>query len=343
MYILAMLFNAAVAVAGWLDAILPMLTNQRGSVTVDQAWVYRFHDAIQLTYQQQGSKLEGLIDPSMVHRDVAAQIDHHERMGLVIANDVVAPFAQTKVLNPPHSRRAVNLQSSDATVLVSDEHTLRSMVNPQNAYTKTIVYAIGRRADKHIIDAATGAAQTAAVTAGSGVITYGSQVLPSARKIGDANAVDLARVINAGVLLSKSGAPTGAGNRVWLYAPGQLQDFMAITQASSSDFTRHKIHDAGTIDGIDWEGFRFIEIPDVMDIDGSTALARMLNLVSTTRSNIAFYKGAIGLSIGRPVGNPQINQRPDLQSNPLQIRQPMMQAAVRVFEGGIVQVDCKEN
>lgn len=312
------------------------------AITVDQSWVYRFHDMLLLTYQQEGSMLERLIDPMMVHRDVGAAIDHHERLGNVIANDVVVPFGQTNILNPPHSRRAVTLLSSDAAVLVSDEHTLRSMVNPQNAYTKTIVYALGRRADKHIIDACNGSAQTASVTAGTGVITYGTQALPSARKIGANTAMDLTRIIAANELLSKAGVPTGPSQRAFLYAPGQLRDILAITQASSSDFTKNQIHDRGTINGVTWEGFEWIEIPDVVD-PSVTVLQRMLQLpASDTRNCLAIHKGAIGLSIGRPAGAPKINERADL-NNSIQIRQVMMMAAVRVWEGGVVQVQAKEN
>src|SRR5262245_14289492 len=120
------------------------------SVTVDQTWVYRFHDRLLLTYQQKGSLLQNLIDPGMLHANVDAAIDHHDRLGNVIANDVVIPFGQTKILNPEHSRRACTLLSSDAAVLVSDEHQLRAMVDPQNGYTNTIIYALGRRVDLHI-------------------------------------------------------------------------------------------------------------------------------------------------------------------------------------------------
>lgn len=310
------------------------------SVTADQAWVARFHDNLKLTYQQMGSLLENKLDPSMVHRDVSAAIDHHERLGNVMANDVISPFGQTKVLNPEHSRRATTLQSSDATVLISDENTLRSMVNPKNGYTTTIVSALGRRADKHIIDAATGSATTASVTSGSGVITYGTQALPSARKIGGASAIDLARIVNATELLSKAGVPRGPG-RIFLYSPGQLRDILAITQASSSDFTKNQIHDKGTIDGVMWEGFEWVEIADVIGPDGSTVLGRMLALAATTRSCIAFHRGCIGLSIGKSVRT-KISERADL-NNCLQVRSDMMMSAVRVFEGGVVQVDALEN
>jgi len=310
------------------------------SITVDQSWVYRFHDQLLLTYQQKGSLLENLLDPGMVHRGVSAAIDHHERLGNVIANDVISPFGQTKILNPEHSRRAITLQSSDAAVLISDEHTLRSMVNPQNGYTNTIVFALGRRADKHIIDALTGSASTAAVTAGSGVITFGTQALPSARKIGAGTAMDLARIINAAELLSKAGAPNGAGERVFLYSPGQLRNILAITQASSSDFTRNQIHDRGTINGVQWEGFNWVEIADVVD-PSVTVLQRMLALASTTRSCIAFHRGAVGLSVAQDLTT-KINERPDL-NNCIQVRSMLKMAAGRVWEGGVVQVDALEN
>lgn len=328
-------------IMSWVSWFLHPLWNEVGSVTVDQAWVYRFHDVLSLVYQQMGSLLEGWIEPGSVHRDVSAAIDHHERLGNVIANDVIDAFGQTKILNPQHSRRACTLQSSDAAVLVSDENTLRSMTNPQNAYTRTIAAALGRRADKHIIDNATGAAATASVGVGSGIITYGSQALPTSRVIGGATAMDLIRIINATELLSKASVPPGAQNRGFFYSPGQLRDIMAITQASSSDFTKNRIHDTGSINGLSWEGFTWVEIADVIAPDLSV-LGRMLNLASTTRDCIAMARDAVGLSIGRPQGAPMINERADL-NNSIQVRQVMMMSAVRKWEGGVVKVQALEN
>lgn len=312
------------------------------SISLDQWWVHKFHDTINAVYQQEGSQLEKLVAPGMVHRDVSAAIDYFERLGNVIANDVVVPYGPTKALNPESSRRAVTLQSSDATVLVSDEHTLRSMTNPQSAYTQAIVFACGRRADKHLIDALGGNAATAAVTSGSGLITHGTQALVSSRKIGTGVAITLVNIVNATELLSKASVPNRAGERLALYSPGQLRDILGITQASSSDFTRNRIHDTGTIDGQMWEGFLWVEVADVVD-PSLTVLGRMLPLSGTDRLCYFFHRGAVGLAIGRAIGNPQINQRPDLQSNPVQVRQPMMQGAVRVWEGGVVEVKVLEN
>lgn len=313
------------------------------SVTVDQSWVYRFHDQLLLTYQQKGSALENILDPGMVHRGVDAAIDHFERLGNVIANDVISPFGQTKILNPEHSRRACTLISSDAAVLISDEHTLRSMTNPQNGYTNSIVMALGRRADKHIIDNLIGSATTASVTSGSGVITYGSTALPAGQILGTNAAITLTNIIGANELLSKASAPNGAGERVFLYSPGQLRDILAITQASSSDFTKNQIHDKGTINGLQWEGFSWIEIPDVVD-PALNVLGRMLNFVAgspNVRQCIAFHRGAAGLAVGRDITT-NINERADL-NNALQVRSVMMMSAVRVWEGGVVRVDVLDN
>lgn len=310
------------------------------SIYADQAWVHRFHDTLLSTYQQMSSIVRGLLDPSMIHYDVSAAIDYHERLGTGIANDVVAPFAQTVAQNLNHSRRSCTLQSSDFTVLVSDENTLRSMVNPTNGYTQTILAGMNRRADLHVITALIGTAATASVTAGTGAITAGSQAMLAAHQIGAASAMDLARIINANELLSKKGVPND-GKRRFLYSPGQLRDIMAITQASSSDFTKNQIHDKGTINGLSWQGFTWYEIADVIQDDASTVLQRMLP-VPSYRQCIAFHPSAVGLSIGKEIKT-QLDPRPDLQSRPTQVRSSMIMSAVRVWEGGVVEVRALEN
>ena len=310
------------------------------SIYADQSWVHRFHDTLTTTYQQMSSIVRGLLDPAMIHYDVSAAIDYHERLGTGIANDVVAPFAQTVAQNLNHSRRSCTLQSSDFTVLVSDENTLRSMVNPTNGYTQTILAGMNRRADLHVITALIGTAATASVTAGTGAITAGTQAMLAAHQIGAASAMDLARIINANELLSKKGVPND-GKRRFLYSPGQLRDIMAITQAGSSDFTKNQIHDKGTINGLSWQGFTWYEIADVIQDDASTILQRMLPIPSY-RQCIAFHPSAVGLSIGKEIKT-QLDAAPWLQSRPTQVRSSMIMSAVRVWEGGVVEVRALEN
>lgn len=313
------------------------------SLTIEQTWDLKFNDMLMETYQQKASLLTGMLDPGMVHYNIKAQIDHHERLGALVANDVISPTGPTNVMNIEHSKRAVTLQSSDAVLRLSDENTLRSLIDPQSAYRNAIAYALARRDDVHIINALLGSAQIATVTAGSGIITYSSVALPAARKIGAATAIDLARIIAASEGLSKAGAPPGLGRRKFLYSPGQERDLLAITQASSSDFTKNQIHDRGTISGLPWEGFDWIMMQDLIGTDGvvANALLRMLPLASTTRSCLAFDVSCVGLSVGRDVTT-YVNELPE-HNNSIQVRSVMAKAAVRVWEGGVMQVDTLEN
>jgi len=316
------------------------------SLTVDQTWIERFHDQLHLTYQQMDSMLRSKLDPGMVHTNVGAVIDYHDRLGNVVANDVVVPGAQIVPLNPVHSIRAVVPQSSEGSVRVFDENSLRAMINPMSGYMRTLAAAMQRRSDKHIIDALTGAAVIATVS--GGVRTLGSQALPSARwvtSIGGTSALSLANVIGAHVKLSKSGVPVGSGRRTMLYTPGQETDILAITQASSSDFTKNRIHDTGTVDGQTWEGFTWVSIADVIDTDGETSLQRMVNLISaTSRRCVAFDNGCIGLSVGREIQSKIQDISMNVQSfNAWQVRAAMMMAAVRVWEGGVAVLDVLEN
>jgi len=315
------------------------LSNEVGTVTVDEAWVHQFDTVLKLTYQQESTLVQQHIQPGMIHQGVRAAIDHHERLGLVIANDVISRHGQTKLLNPPHSKRATTLQTSDGAVLLDNIDQLRMLIQPQNQYMMTLASALARRADLHVITAATGLA-TVATVGTSGTITQSTQALTTAHQIGGATAIDLDRIIEANELLSKAGVPSGAGMRLMLYSPGQLRDILAITQASSSDFTKNQIHDIGTINTLTWQGFTWIEIADVINED-LTVAGRMLALSGTTRSCIAMHRGAVGLSIGEEIKR-HINERADL-NNSIQVRAEMTMSAVRVWEGGVVQVDALEN
>jgi hypothetical protein len=128
--------------------------------------------------------------------------------------------------------------------------------------------------------------------------------------------MDLTRIIAANVLLSKASVPTGAGNRAMFYSPGQITDIMAITQAASSDFTKMRIHDKGTIDGESWQGFDWVEVPDVVD-ESVTALVRMLQLSGTQRYCIAMYKNGVGFSSAQEPST-SIDKRADL-NNEIQV------------------------
>jgi hypothetical protein len=308
-----------------------------------QSWDLQFESQLHATYQQMDALIESRIDGRYVHRGVQAAIDHFERLGNVVAYDNPARHSQTQVLNPNHSKRACFPVSSTGAVLLSNVDEVRTMVDPKNPYMQTIVAALKRRSDKHIIAAAIGSASIA--TMGSdGSPTYTSQAMLTAHVktgTGTSNALALADIINAGVLLSKGSVPTGAQNRLALYSPGQETNIMAITQASSSDFTRiGAIHDEGTINGKRWEGFTWIMIPDVVT-EAKVTSQTMLPLVSTTRTVIFMATDAVGLTLNQGIQN-SISIRADLNDD-WQVRAFMTMGAVRIWDTGVVSYDVLEN
>jgi hypothetical protein len=306
---------------------------------LEQAWVHQFNAGFNIQLQQEQGLLMQTLSSAMVHKNVTGAIDYHDRLGVAILRDQVNPYGPIQPLLSSNSRRAVTLISSAGPLLHSDEDRIRMMTNPNDGFLKILLAASQRRIDKHIIDAAIGAAVTTSMS--NGTLSYGSQAMLAGNIIGGATAFDLTRTIAASLKLGKAGATVSTGKLTMVYSPGQRPDLLAITQASSSDFTKNQIHDKGTLHGINWEGFTWYEVPDVVD-EATATLQTMLPLAATTRSCIAYHEGAIGVSVGR---DPQthVSVRNDLDGLPTQIRVALMMAAVRVWEGGVVQINALEN
>jgi hypothetical protein len=241
------------------------------------------------------------------------------------------------------------MQSIGGGILLSPNvDVVRMLISPQSDYRELLAAAAVQSIDKQILDAAIDSALTISTSGTTGQQSYSSQAMVSSYQIGTNTAMSLARIMAANVLLSKASVPSGAKNRMFFYSPGQLTDILAITQASSSDFTKNRIHDAGTIDGQDWEGFHWIEIADVVDqtswISTATAVAtkNMLQLpAADTRYCIAMGVEGVGFSSAQDP-KPDISTRNDL-NNEIQVYISLTQGAVRLWEGAVVRVSALEN
>lgn len=305
-----------------------------------ESHVTQFHSNILAVMQQTQSLVKNKLAASATRSGVSAVIDTWERVGNILLQPI-GRHAQTVQLNPTHSRRGAVMSTVGGGILLSPNVDLvRMMTNPQSEYTQLLAAAAVQAIDKYILDAAIGNATVISTADGTGQMTYSSQAMLSAYKVGTGTAMDLARIISANVLLSKASVPSGAANRAMFYSPGQLTDIMAITQASSSDFTKMKIHDSGTIDGQNWEGFDWVEIPDVVD-QTTSVLVRMLQLASTTRYCIAMYKGGVGFSSAQDPTS-RVSERGDLNYE-IQVYISLTMGAVRLWEGSVVQVSALEN
>jgi hypothetical protein len=275
---------------------------------------------------------------------VSAAIDTWERIGNVLLQPV-GRHTQTVQLNPNHSRRGATMQTSGGGILLSPNvDVVRMLIQPQSDYRELLAAAGVQTIDKAILDGAIGPATTITTSSTTGQMTYGSQAMLTAHTIGSTAAIDLTTIIAANVLLSKASVPNGPKARVMFYGPGQETDIMAITQASSSDFTKNRLHDAGTMDGYDWQGDHWVQIPDVVD-ETTGVLVNMLSgpldPVTTSRYMVLMYRDGVGFSSAQ---DPKvaIDSRPDL-NNEIQVFLSLTMGVVRLWEGAVVRIEAKEN
>ncbi len=326
---------------GFIALGLKVLANEHGSISIPNGWVHQFTPMLLQTMQQKNPLVTSQLGARSKRSGVQAAIDTWERVGNVLLQPI-GRHTQTVQLNPSHTRRGATIQSIGGGILVSPNvDIVRMLIQPQSDYRDLLAAAAVQSRDKAVLDAAIGSATTITTSGQTGQMTYGSQAMLAAYKIGDNTAMSLARIIAANVLLSKASVPTGAKARVMFYGPGQETDILAITQASSSDFTQNRIHDAGTMDGQDWEGLHWVQIPDVVD-ETTAVLVNMLQLpAADKRSCIAMWRDGVGFSSAQEI-TPTIDRRGDL-NNEIQVYVSESYGAVRLFEGAVVQVDAKEN
>ena len=311
------------------------------SIFVPEAWVHQFTPMLMQTYMQKQHLVKDKLGDRSKRGGVSAAIDTWERLGNILLQPI-GRHSQTVALNPNHTRRGASMQSIGGAILLSPNvDVIRMLIQPQSDYREILAAAAVQSEDKNILDGAIGDALTISVNATNGQLTYASQAMLTAHTIGSNAALSLVTIIASGVLLSKASVPMGAKNRLMFYSPGQETDILAITQASSSDFTKNKIHDAGTIDGQDWEGNHWVQIPDVVD-ETTAVIRRMLQLpAADTRYCINMGTQAVGFSSAQDP-SVVISTRADL-NNEIQVYISLTHGVVRLWEGAVVRVSAKEN
>ena len=320
------------------------------STSFPMAYVHQFNQNILANMEQREAVVFDKIAPAVKHMGVSAAIDTWERMGGVMLVPIGA-HATTPILNPNHTRRGCPVQSIGGACLVSKNVDLvRALINPQSEYVRELSAAAVRSRDAALLSAAVGDAMVITTAGTTGQMTYGTQAMLTSRIVGTTNtAINLTVIISAGVLLTKGYVPTGPQNRVMFYGAGQETDIMAITQASSSDFTSTpRIMDSGSMNGHAWQGFDWTLVQDYGDqttwVDDATAVALQTLLPmydANSRSMIAMSKSAVGFSSGQEF-TPRVSERDDLNyDNQVYISATF--GAVRLWEGAVVQIIAKEN
>tara|TARA_Y100000361_G_scaffold152112_1_gene170827 strand:- start:317 stop:982 length:666 start_codon:yes stop_codon:yes gene_type:complete len=219
----------------------------------------------------------------------------------------------------------VTLADYEVADLIDDQDKLRMIVDPTSSYAQAQAFAIGRSMDDVIITAATGDAKTGE-TGGT------TTALPSGQKVavnlsGSNEGLTIGKLREAKFILDNNSVDPSIP-RVMVVGPKQIQDLLATTQITSSDFNTIKALVQGDVDT--FMGFQFIT---------STRLAH--NSGTDVRTCFAYAVDGLTLAVAKDL-TVRIDERPD-KGYAVQVYACMSIGATRMEEEKVVEISCDES
>lgn len=291
------------------------------SSQITTAFVQQYSANLQHLSQQKGSRLRGACRVEAVRGKQA----FFDQIGSQSASVRTTRAADTLLNDTPHARRMVTLADYEVADLIDDQDKLRMIVDPTSSYAQAQAFAIGRSMDDVIITAATGDAKTGET---GGTTTS----LPSAQKVlvnhsGSSEGLTVGKLREAKFKLDNNSVDPSIP-RVIVVGPKQIQDLLATTQVTSSDFNTVKALVQGDVDT--FMGFQFIT---------STRLAH--NSGTDVRTCFAYAVDGLTLAVAKDL-TVRIDERPD-KGYAVQVYACMSIGATRMEEEKIVEISCDES
>ena len=285
------------------------------STEITTAFVQQFSSNVQLLSQQMGSLLRG----SVSEESVTGEKAFFDQVGQSAAVKRTSRHSDTPIVDTPHSRRMVTMDSYEWADLVDDADKVRLLIDPTSAYARTAAAAIGRAMDDAIIAAATGTAKT-------GKSGSTSTTLPSAQQIAHGSTdLTIEKLIEAKQKLDVNSVDPSIPRYI-VVSPFQIQRLLNETAVTSSDFNTVKALVRGEVDT--FMGFKFIV---------SNRLAKSGN----NRTCFAFAEDGLKLAVGKDV-MARIEERAD-KSYSTQVYYCATFGATRMEEDKVVEITCDES
>jgi len=276
-----------------------------GSSTIDKAFVEAFKSNCIHLSQQHPSRLRSTVTEMVVKAEVA----NVERLGVQEAVERTQRHTPTVVLDIPHSRRRFPMQDWYWADLIDREDEVRMLIHPKSEYAKAAAWAMNRRIDRTIIEAATGDA-----TDGDGnAVPFDPSMI-----VGSAGAgLTLDAILEAKEKLDAN--EVDSANRYLVLNSKAMSDLLSTTEVSSSDFNTIKALVRGEVST--WLGFSIIHTELVAE---------------DTAQALAYHKSGLRLGVGLDI-TAKIDVRPDV-SYATQVFASWTGGATRVEEEKVVQI-----
>jgi hypothetical protein len=308
------------------------------AATVDFAFVPALQDTLTNLYEEDGDNLR---DTVRVRTNVVGKSDNWERLSGVEMIPVTGRHQATPHTPMTHSRRRSLLSDFVGVEYLDDLDKVKMMIDPKNDYSQNLMKAWQRRVARTTVTALNAAA---IVVANDDSTT--TQALPASQSIANGGTgFTMAKWRQANRILDNAGVDRD-GNRTVLLSAFAIEDLLADTQITNSDYTQLNAITTGTIpNGARVMGCRVIMISDAIPDDSAVLTGGTANPILPKTGNIRtcfmYHKTAVGLSIAWD-GPAEVDKRPDLM-NSWQVMRKGSLGAVRVLDAGVVQIDIDES
>lgn len=288
------------------------------STEITTAFVQQYTTNIGLLLQQRGSRLRSLAMQGSYTGKAGKAI---EQIGSVSATKRVNRHADTPLSDTPHDARWVFPSDYEVADLIDDQDKLRMLIDPTSAYSINHAYALGRQMDTDFIAAALGASLTGENGTTSTAFDTTNQQIAS----GSAG-LTIAKLREARKILLSNEVDVAMDPLFMAVTATQLDDLLATTEVSSSDYNTVKALVSGEIDT--FVGFKFIHT-ELLGVDGSSA-----------RRVIAWAKSGMHAGMWNDI-NSRISERAD-KSYATQVYCKGTFGFTRTEEGKVVEILCSE-
>lgn len=301
------------------------------STEITKAFVDQYKANVIHLAQQKVSKLWKYVQ---LKENIKGKATFFEQIGRSEMRDVVTRHADSPQMDTPHDRRKCTMVTSDWGDLIDKADDIRVLIDPASAYTMSGAMAVGRRKDKHIIDAAVG--NSYAGESGSTVIA-----LPDAQQIAADNlGMTIKKIKTAKQLFDE--AEIDEEGRIMLYSSQQFSDLLEDARFTSTDYNTVKALVDGQINtylGFKWERIEARKgAPSAGAASGNNKHGLPYNATTDVTTCIAFSAMRIGLAIGE-METFRVTERADKRFSKY-VYAEMDMGAIRTEEEGVVMIAC---
>jgi len=285
------------------------------STQISTAFVQQFSSNVQLLSQQRGSLLRGAVSEESVTGEKA----FFDQVGAAAAVKRTSRHGDTPLVETPHSRRMVTMESYEWADLIDDADKVRMLIDPTSTYALAAAAAMGRAMDDSIIEAAIGTSKTGKSGASSTTMLSDHSIANGGTDL------TLAKLIQAKKVLDLASVDPSIQRHIAV-GPDQIESLLNSTTVTNSDFNTVKALVQGEINT--FLGFTFHQ---------TTRLSKSGNI----RSCFAWAEDGVKLAVGKDV-MAKIDERAD-KSYSTQVYYCATFGATRMEEAKVVQIDCDES